>query len=74
VHYICVQRCLSIVVTVVNLCGPMVTHLKTGKSAESPSFEELSRTSHHRAQCGPSYLSSASLCSSLPLCFKTSNT
>jgi hypothetical protein len=61
-------------VIVANLCGPVVTRLKTGKSAGSPSFEELPRTLHHRARCRPLYLSSASLCSSLPLCFKTSNT
>jgi hypothetical protein len=55
VDYICVQRRLSIVVAVANLCGPMMTRLMTGKSAGSPSFEELSRTSHHRARCGPLY-------------------
>jgi hypothetical protein len=69
-----VQRCLSTVVAMTNLCGPVVTRLKTGKSARSPSFEELSRTSHYRARCRPLYPSSASLCSSLLLCFKTSNT
>jgi hypothetical protein len=53
VDHICFQRCLSIMVTVANLCGPMVTHLKTGKLAESPSFEELPMTSHHRARCEP---------------------
>jgi hypothetical protein len=58
-------------IDVVNLFGPMATRLKTEKSAGSPSFEELLRTSHHRARCGPLYLSSASLCSSLPLYFKT---
>jgi hypothetical protein len=61
-------------IAVKNLYGPMATRLKTGKSARSPNFEELSRTSHRRAQCEPLYLSSASLCSSLPLCFKTLNT
>jgi hypothetical protein len=55
VDYICVQRCLSTVVTVANLCGPVATHLKTRKSAGSPSFEELSRSSHHRARYGPLY-------------------
>jgi hypothetical protein len=44
-----VQRCLSTVVAVANLCGPMVIRLKTGKLAGSPSFKELPRTSHHRA-------------------------
>jgi hypothetical protein len=34
---------------VANLFGPVVTRLKTGKSAGSPVFEELPRTSHHRA-------------------------
>jgi hypothetical protein len=72
--YICLQRCLSTVVIVANLYGPVATHLKTKKSAGSPIFEELSSTSHHRARCGPLYPSSASLRSSLPLCFKTLNT
>jgi hypothetical protein len=54
-NYICVQRCLSTVVAVANLCGPMVTCLKTGKSAESQCFEELSRTPHHKARCGTLY-------------------
>jgi hypothetical protein len=61
-------------VVVTNLCGPVATHLKTGKSIGSLSCEELSRTSHHRARCRPLYPLSASVCSSLPLCFKTSNT
>jgi hypothetical protein len=74
VDYIYVQRCLSTMVIVVNLCGPIATRLKTGKSAGSPSFEELPRTSYHRARCGLLYPSSASLCSSSPLCFKTPNT
>jgi hypothetical protein len=74
VDYICVQRCLSIMVAVVNYCGPVATRLKTGKLAGSPSFEELLRTPHHRAQCGPLYPSCASLYSPLLLCFKTSNT
>jgi hypothetical protein len=67
VNYICVQRCLSTMIVVVNSCGQMVTRLKTGKSTRSPSFEELSRTLHHRAQCGPLYPSSASLLFSLLL-------
>jgi hypothetical protein len=50
-----VQRCLSIVVAVANLCGPMATRLKTGKSTGSPSFEVLPRTPHHRAKCEPLY-------------------
>jgi hypothetical protein len=48
-----VQRCLSTVAVAVNLCGSMVIHLKTRKSTGSPNFEELLRTSHHRARCGP---------------------
>jgi hypothetical protein len=47
--YFCVQRCLSIAVAVTNLCDPVMTHLRTGKSVGSPSFKELPRTSHHRA-------------------------
>jgi hypothetical protein len=74
VDYICLQRCLSTVVAVINLCGPVATRLKTRKSTRSPNFEVLPRTSHHRARCGPLYPSSASHCSSLPLCFKTLNT
>jgi hypothetical protein len=50
-----VERCLNIAVAIANLCGPVATHLRTGKSAESPSYEELLSTSHHRAQCGPLY-------------------
>jgi hypothetical protein len=50
-----VQRCLSIVVVVANLFSSMVTRLKSGKSTGNQSFEELSRTSHHRAQCRPLY-------------------
>jgi hypothetical protein len=69
--YICLQKCLS---TVVNLCGLMATRLKTRKSARSPSFEELPMTSYHKVRCGPLYPSSASLCGSLSLCFKTLNT
>jgi hypothetical protein len=61
------------VVAVVNLCGPMVTCLKTGKSAGSPSFEELPRTSHHRARCGPLYHRVLVFCND-SACFKTSNT
>jgi hypothetical protein len=55
VDYFCVQRCLSIAVAVVNLCGLVVTRLRTVKSAGSPSFEVLPRTSHHRARCGSLY-------------------
>jgi hypothetical protein len=50
-----VQRCLGIVVAVANLCGPIVTCLKTGKSSRSPSFEELPSTSHHRARYSALY-------------------
>jgi hypothetical protein len=69
-----VQRCQSTVVVVTNLCSPMITHLRTGKSTRSPSFEALPRNLHHRARCGPLYPSSASLLYSLPLYFKTLNT
>jgi hypothetical protein len=51
----CLQRCLSIVVAVVHLCDPAATRPRTGKSAGSPSFEELPRTSHHRARYRPLY-------------------
>jgi hypothetical protein len=50
-----VQRCLNTVDDVANLHGPAMTHLRTGKSAGSSSFEELPRTLHHRAQCEPLY-------------------
>jgi hypothetical protein len=46
---------MSIVVAMANLCGPVVTRLKTEKSAGNPSFEELPRTSHHMARCSPLY-------------------
>jgi hypothetical protein len=39
-------------------CGKFVwpsDNLRTGKSDGSPSFEEMSRTSHLRAWCGPLY-------------------
>jgi hypothetical protein len=74
VDYICVQRCLSIVVAVVNLCGPVMTRMKTGKLARSPSFDALPRTLHHRARCSPLYPSSASLYTSLSFCFEILNT
>jgi hypothetical protein len=38
-----------------SLCGPMATHQRTGKSVGSLSSEELSRTSHLWARCGPLY-------------------
>jgi hypothetical protein len=47
-----VQGYLSTMVAVANLCDPVMTQLKTGKSTGSPSFEELPMTSHHRARCG----------------------
>jgi hypothetical protein len=50
-----VQRCPSTAVAMANLCGPVVTRLRTEKSAGSPRFEELSRTSHLRARCGLLY-------------------
>jgi hypothetical protein len=74
VNYIYVQRWLSTMVAVANLCGTVMTRLKTGKSAGSPSFEELPRTSHLRARYESLYRSNARLCSSLSLCFKISNT
>jgi hypothetical protein len=49
VDHFCLHRCLSIAVAVANLCGPVVTHLRTGKSTESPSFKEMSMTLHLRA-------------------------
>jgi hypothetical protein len=55
VDHSCVQRCLSTVDAVTSLYGPVVTRLRIGKSAGSPSFEELPRTPHHRARCGPLY-------------------
>jgi hypothetical protein len=57
-----VQICLSTVVAVANLCDPVATHLRTGKLAGNPSFEDLPRTSHHKARCEPLYPLSASLC------------
>jgi hypothetical protein len=61
------QKCLSTVGTVASSCGLVVTHQRTGKSAGGPSSEELSRTSHLRARCGPLYHRVSSLVS-LPLC------
>jgi hypothetical protein len=49
------QRCLNTVDVVASLYGPATIHLRTRKSAGSPSFEDLSRTSHLRARCGPMY-------------------
>jgi hypothetical protein len=54
---------------VISLCGPMATHRRIGKSAGSLSSEELSRTSHLRARCGPLYHRVPSFVS-LPLCLK----
>jgi hypothetical protein len=68
-----VQRCLSTMDVVPNLCGPVVTRLRTEKSAGSPSFEELSRTSHHRVRCGPLYRR-VLVFYNASACFKTSNT
>jgi hypothetical protein len=73
VDFYLLQRCLSIVVAVTNLCGPVMTHLRTRKSAMSPSFEELLRTSYHRARCGPLYHQVVASCISSAM-FKTSNT
>jgi hypothetical protein len=49
-----------------SLCGPMATHRRTEKSAGSLSSEELSRTSHLRARCGPLYSHVPSFVSLLP--------
>jgi hypothetical protein len=49
------QKCQSIVGAVISLCGQMATHRRIEKSAVSLSSEELSRTSHLRARCGPLY-------------------
>jgi hypothetical protein len=49
------QRCLNTVDVVASLYDPAATCLRTGKSAGNLSFEELSRTLHHRAGCGPLY-------------------
>jgi hypothetical protein len=49
------QKCRSTIGAATSLCGPMVTHQRTGKSAESLSSKELLRTSHLRARCGPLY-------------------
>jgi hypothetical protein len=40
---------------VTSLCGPMTTRRRIGKSAGSLSSEEMSRTSHLMARCGPLY-------------------
>jgi hypothetical protein len=50
-----VQRCLSTIDAVASLYGPATTRLRTGKSAGSPSFEEMPMTPHHKARCGPLY-------------------
>jgi ABC-type arginine/histidine transport system permease subunit len=73
VNYISVQKCLNIVVVVVNLCGSMATRLKTANSVRSPSFEELPRTLHHRARCGPLYRR-VLVFYNASACFKTLNT
>jgi hypothetical protein len=43
------------VVIVASSCGPTAICLKTGKSTESRSFEEVSWTSHLRTRCEPLY-------------------
>jgi hypothetical protein len=68
-----VRRYLSIAVAVANLCGPVAIRLRIGKSVGSPSFEELSRTSHHRAQCGSLYHRVLAFCIASAM-FKTLNT
>jgi hypothetical protein len=50
-----VQRYLNTVDVVASLYDPAVTRLRTGKSAGSPSLEELLGTSHLRARCEPLY-------------------
>jgi hypothetical protein len=61
------QKCLSTVSVVASLCSPVVTHRRTRKSDGGPSSEEMSRTSHLRARCGPFYRRVPSFVS-LPLC------
>jgi hypothetical protein len=61
------------VVVVANLCGLVVTHVRIGKSGRSPCFEDLLRTSHHRARCGPLYHRVLVFCNA-SACFETSNT
>jgi hypothetical protein len=68
------QRCLSIAVAVANLCGPAVTRPRTGKSAGSPSLEELPRTSHLRTRCETVYHRVLVFCIAFTMCFKTLNT
>jgi hypothetical protein len=53
--------------TVASSCGSVATHRRTKKSAGGPSSEELSRTPHLRARCGPLYHRVSSFVS-LPLC------
>jgi hypothetical protein len=48
----CVQRCPSIVTTVTNGCGPVVS-LRTGRRLGSPPREQQPRTAHYRADAGP---------------------
>jgi hypothetical protein len=67
------QRWLSTAVAVASLCGPVATRLRTGKSTESPSSKELSRTSHLRARCGPLYRRVLVFCIASTM-FKTPNT
>jgi hypothetical protein len=54
-------------VVVASLCGTVMTHRRTRKSAGGSSSEELSRTSHLRVRCRPLYHRVPSFVS-LPLC------
>jgi hypothetical protein len=55
VDSICVQTCLSIVTAVASGCGPVVRP-RTGRRHGSPPHEQQPRTSHHRADVGPSII------------------
>jgi hypothetical protein len=46
------QTCLSIMIVMVNRCGPVVSP-RTRKRLESLPREQPPRTSHHRADAGP---------------------
>jgi hypothetical protein len=48
----CVQRCLSIVTTVANVCDPVVSP-RTERRLGSPPREQQPMTSHHRADASP---------------------
>jgi hypothetical protein len=46
---------MNIAGAVASSCGPVATRLRTEKSVGSSSSEEMLRTSHLRARCGPMY-------------------